>query len=212
MAPPDASPPGSNASNRGAPQEGFSADVVRRAQGGDQRARTALFEAAEPVLQGYFIKRIGKNAAVDDLVQNTLVRLHEGLADLKKPGSLKAFLMKAALFELQDYYRGRYDMKEILYDPDVPPERTGGAHLEARRAGSIPAEEEMDVERALAVLSDKARRIIELREYGYRYKEIARLFDTTEAAVKMQVKRAFDKMRDALAVFLVALAAAAGAL
>jgi len=166
---------------------------VRRAQNGDEQAQSDLLRRLEPLLRGYFIKRIGKEVDVDDLVQNTLVRVHEGLEDLQKPGSLKAFAMKAALYELQDYYRGRYDMKEHLYNPDLPPDRTtdpddGGAR--------------MDVEKALEVLSPKARRIMELREYGYRYREIAQMIDTTEAAIKMQVKRAFDKMRDALGVLL----------
>ena len=192
------------------PVDPLSAEGVERAQDGDERARTALFRAAEPILQGYFTARIGRAPAVDDLVQNTLVRLHQGLGDLQKPGSLKAFLMKAALYELQDYYRGRYDMKETLYDPEVPPERTGGESLKARLTDGVPSEAEMDVERALQLLSDKARRIIELREYGYRYKEIARMVGTTEAAVKMQVKRAFDKMRDALAVLIVLFVAGGG--
>ncbi|MFO8100229.1 MAG: sigma-70 family RNA polymerase sigma factor [Salinibacter sp.] len=171
----------------------FDSAHVRRAQEGDDDARNDLLRRLEPILRGYFIKRIGKEADVDDLVQNTLMRVHEGLEELKKPGSLKSFAMKAALFELQDYYRGRYDMKERLYDPDLPPQRT--TDPDDRSA-------EVDVEKALDVLTPKARRIMELREYGYIYREIAQMLDTTEAAVKMQVKRAFEKMRDALSVLL----------
>lgn len=178
--------------------------AVRRAKQGDEAAQNALYRAAEPILRAYFTKNIsGPAPALDDLVQNTLVRLHDSLADLQKPGSFKSFLMKAALYELQDYYRGRYDMKEPLYDPDVPPEHTASAPLEDRLSDGVPSEEEMDVERALGTLSEKARRVIELREYGYRYKEIARMTGTTEAAIKMQVKRAFDKMREALLALLV---------
>ena len=62
----------------------------------------------------------------------------------------------------------------------------------------------LDLERALEMLSPRARRIIELREYGYRYEEIAEIIGTTEAAIKMQVKRAFEKMRSVL-ISLVAL-------
>lgn len=166
---------------------------VRRAQDGDEQARNDLFQRLEPILRGYFIKRIGTETDVDDLVQNTLVRVHESLEDLEKPGSLKAFAMKAALFELQDYYRGRYDMKETLRDPDLPPGRT--TEPEDRSA-------HVDVEKALEVLTPKARRIMELREYGYLYREIAQMLDTTEAAVKMQVKRAFEKMKEALGIIL----------
>lgn len=166
---------------------------VRQAQDGDDQARNDLLQRLEPVLRGYFIKRIGAETEVDDLVQNTLMRVHNGLDDLEKPGSLKAFAMKAALFELQDYYRGRYDMKERLYDPELPPKRTTSP--EDRSA-------HVDVEKALEALSPKARRIMELREYGYLYREIAQMLDTTEAAVKMQVKRAFETMKDALSVLL----------
>ena len=171
----------------------FDPAQVRRAQDGDDQARADILERLEPLLRGYFIKRIGKVTDVDDLVQNTLVRVHEGLEDLNKPGSLKAFAMKAALYELQDFYRGRYDMKERLYDPDLPPDRTTDPDDGGDR---------IDVEKALDVLSPKAKRIMVLREYGYKYREIAQMIDTTEAAIKMQVKRAFDKMRDALGVLL----------
>jgi RNA polymerase sigma-70 factor (ECF subfamily) len=60
----------------------------------------------------------------------------------------------------------------------------------------------VDVEKALEALTPKARRIMELREYGYLYREIAQMLDTTEAAVKMQVKRAFETMKEALSIVL----------
>ena len=60
------------------------------------------------------------------------------------------------------------------------------------------ADVRMDAERALGLLSEKARTILEMREYGYRYAEIARSLDMTEAAVKMQVKRALRKLRKVL--------------
>jgi RNA polymerase sigma-70 factor (ECF subfamily) len=118
-----------------------------------------------------------------------LLRVHRGLIDLKDLSSLRAFAMKAALFELQDFYRGRYSAKESLLDPD---------HTYLQQGNTLPSSTHLDLERALAVLSPTARRIIELREYGYRYEEIARVVGSTEAAIKMQVKRAFEKMRDVL--------------
>jgi RNA polymerase sigma-70 factor (ECF subfamily) len=174
----------------------FDPDRVRAAQDGDEQARNGLLRRLEPVLRGYFIKRIGAGTDVDDLVQNTLVRIHESLDDLEKPGSLKSFAMKAALFELQDYYRGRYDMKETLQDPDMPLGRTTDPKDRSAH---------VDVEKALEALTPKARRIMELREYGYLYREIAQMLDTTEAAVKMQVKRAFETMKDALSALLLLL-------
>lgn len=174
-------------------RQGFDSRVVEQARAGDEQARARLLSRLEGLLRAFFTSRIGQRTEVDDLVQNTLLRVHHGLADLKDPGSLKAFTMKAALFELQDYYRGRYRAKERLYDPDLPP-----THPQVDGA----AAEGLDLERALASLSPRARQIIELREYGYRYEEIAAVVGTTEAAVKMQVKRAFEKLRSVLAAVL----------
>ncbi len=164
--------------------------LVEKAQAGDEQARAHLLDVLQSTLRSFFTSRIGARTEVDDLVQNTLLRVHHGLADLRDSQRLRAFTMKAALFELQDYYRGRYSARERLFDPDFPPSQ---ASAEGTAAAGL------DVERALAVLSPKARRIVELREYGYRYEEIAAAVGTTEAAVKMQVKRAFEKMRSVLA-------------
>lgn len=169
--------------------------LVVNAQAGDEKSEATLLRRLEPMFRGFFIKRIGKRPAVDDLVQNTLVRVHRSLVDLKHPDRLKGFAMKAALFELQDYYRGRYSGKEDLFDAQLPPDHAGQ---------STNMSAAVDVQRALATLSPKAREIIELREYGYRYEEIASMIGTTEAAIKMQVKRAFDKLRGFLAVLLIA--------
>lgn len=176
-----------------ATHRGFEPELVERAQAGDEQAREEILRKLQPILRSFFINRIGYKPAVDDLIQNTLLRVHEGLKALKDSRRLKAFSMKAALFELHDLYRGRYGPKEALYDPDFIPE---SAHHDTSIAASV------DLERALSTLSPKARRILELREYGYRYQEIAEMIDTSEAAVKMQVKRAFEKMRSVLTSLL----------
>ena len=150
--------------------------------------------ALEPILRRFFLSRIGGRPDVDDLVQNTLLRVHTGLEALQNPARLKAFSMKAAVFELQDFYRGRYSAREYLYDPDRPPSDPNDTDTAALR---------MDLERALDVLTPKARRILELREMGYPYKDIAEMVETTEAAVKMQVKRAFERLRGMLALLAV---------
>lgn len=165
----------------------FPSDLVARAQEGDVKALEEVIDRLKPMLTAFFTSRIGRRSEVDDLVQNTLVRLHRGLSDLNDANRLKSFVMKGAVFELQDYYRGRYRGKERLFDPKDPPMLGDSEDGSAAR---------LDAELVLAVLSQKARKILEMRELGYRYEEIAEALQTTEAAVKMQVKRAFDKMRE----------------
>lgn len=184
----------------------FDPDAVSRAQAGDVAARDALLAAVTMPIRAFFRSRIGGAPEVDDLVQNALIRVHRGLNALQRPDRFKAFAMKAALFELQDFYRGRYSSREALFDPDLP------------TPGSVGAEDvglRLDLDAALASLTEHARTILEMRELGYPYADIAETLDTTEAAVKMQVKRAFEKLRDLLtdgtttALVLVVLAALA---
>ncbi len=168
----------------------FSPETVLRAQAGDAAARESLLAACLPIMRSFFTGRIGRVPEVDDLTQNALLRVHRGLGALQQADRFKALAMKAALFELQDHYRGRYSTRETLYDPDLP------------APGSVDADDvalQMDLRNALAGLSDHARRILELRELGYPYLDIAETLGTSEAAVKMQVKRAFEKLRAALA-------------
>jgi len=174
--------------------DAFDPAVVEQAQGGNERARSQILERLEVLFRRFFISRIGRRDEVDDLVQNALLRVHNSLNALQRSDRLKAFAMKAAVFELQDFYRGRYSPREAKFDPDLP---TPGSVEPA------PAGARIDVERALEVLTPKARQILELREMGYPYKEIAEMVDTTEAAVKMQVKRAFERLRSALTTLLI---------
>ncbi len=175
--------------------QAFDSDAVLQAQAGDDGARERLLQALAPILRRFFLSRIGGRPDVDDLVQNTLLRVHTGLEALQNPARLKAFAMKAAVFELQDFYRGRYSGREYLYDPERPPADPGGTESTGLR---------VDLERALEALTPKARRIIELREMGYPYKDIAEMVETTEAAVKMQVKRAFERLRTELLALVLA--------
>lgn len=175
----------------------FDPNVVTRAQEGDESAREQLLLAMDPILRAFFTSRIGRGPDVDDLIQNTMIRIHRGLEALKNVERFKAFAMKAAFFELQDFYRGRYTAKEALYDPEIPPVDPSGTGTTGLR---------IDLEKAMQVLTPHARRIIELRELGYPYSDIAALLDTTEAAVKMQVKRGFERLRNALSVILLTLA------
>jgi len=165
----------------------FDPKLVRRAQQGDESSRNLLLQRLSKVFESFFKGKLGNQAVVDDLVQCSLLRVHSGLKALQQMEKFKAFAMKAALFELHDYYRGRHSPKERTYEPQLLPENKDYAKPSSEAA--------IDVDKALALLKPHARKILELREHGYKYKEIAEMLGTTETAAKMQVQRAFEKMR-----------------
>ena len=101
--------------------EEFRPAYIERILSGDRAAEERLLARIRPILHTYFIKRVGLKPEVDDLVQNTLVRIHRGLPDLIRSDRFMGFAMKAALFELHDLYRGRYSGRETLFDPQESP-------------------------------------------------------------------------------------------
>jgi len=162
-------------------------DLVERARSGDREALERLLERLERVFRRFIRGRIKDSNDVDDLVQNSLIRVQKSISDVRDPNSFESFALAAARYEMQDYFRGRYRIREILLD--VIPEDMRVSH-------EIDNASVLDVDRALDRLSDHARTILEMREAGFRYQEIAREMDTTEAAVKMQVKRSFETLRE----------------
>jgi RNA polymerase sigma-70 factor (ECF subfamily) len=171
-------------------------ELVERARGGDARAQSDVLGTVKPVFERFFASRIGRVAEVDDLVQNTLLRVNASFEQIHDPARFKGFAMKAALFELQDYYRGRYTLREQLYDPDLP---AGASH-------DAPAGLALDTERMFASLTPTARTILTLKAQGYKYHEIAEAIESTEAAVKMQVKRAVDRLREFMLLLVLLIA------
>ena len=171
--------------------ERFTPELVRRARSGEEAAVNLLLVRLKPVLKKYFTGRLKDTFSVDDLVMNTILRTKKSLPKVQTVESFRAFAFKAASYELRDYYRGRYSPKESLPDPERTPE---SAAQDTSHAAGL----RLDIERALRLLSDRARSIIELKLQGYKYREIARTLDTSEGAVKMQVRRAFAALRVSL--------------
>lgn len=161
-------------------------ELINNAIHGDEVAQNQIFAQLRPFLQRYFESRLGQREEIGDLIQNTLLRVHKSWTAIHQPDRFMGFVMKGALFELHDLYRGRYSTKEIRFDAEVHPEPI---HHDSDAADTL------DIETVLNLLSDKARQIIELKSAGYPYEEIGQIVGISESAVKMQVKRAFDKIR-----------------
>lgn len=171
------------------PSAGPPRGLVEQAQQGNAQALNRLMELLDPVLRSFFRKRLGGNRSeIDDLVQNTLLRVIHSLHDLREPDRLKSFTLRAAIFELQDLFRGRYAAREERYQVEVHPEPS---HQD-------PQDIRLDVQQAVAQLPERTREILELKEIGYKYQEIALMLGLTESAIKMQVKRAYERLQEIL--------------
>ena len=87
-------------------EEGFS-ELVRQAQLGDQQSLDRLAEAVAPRLQAYIYRLTLNHDLVQDLLQETLLKMVERIKELEHPERLWGWLFRTALGQVQHYYRDR---------------------------------------------------------------------------------------------------------
>ena len=167
-------------------------ELVQAAQGGDARAFEALYRRTSGRVHSVCLRMSGDADRATELVQDVYVRVWEKLPSFRGDSQFTTWLHRLTVnLVLQTRRsRGRREAREV-----------GTADLErfgrtARR--SMPGTR-VDLERAIAGLPDKARRVLVLRDIeGYKYDEIARLTGVSLGTVKAQIHRARGLVKEAL--------------
>lgn len=153
-----------------------------------------LFEQHHEELKRYLVRFTGEATVAEDACQEAFVRLAENDPnDLDDP---RAWLFTVATNAARDVLRTRSRRGRILEEtPDsVPGPRTPPApdeQLERR-------ETRRRVRQALDQLSPRDRRVLLMREEGFRHREIAEAVGTTTGAVGTIIARALKKLADEL--------------
>jgi len=149
---------------------------------GDAAAYRLLLDDLRRRLLAYLVRRLGQGGAdTEDLVQETLIAIHNKRATYDRAQPLTAWVYAIARYKLVDHYRrgGRRVM--------VPLDDAGELFV-ADRGGE--AEARIDVERALATLPERTRELVrgvKLREDSVA--EVAARAGMSESAVKVAVHR-----------------------
>ncbi len=176
-----------------------SAELVRRAQGGDRNALDRLCRRHLEPLRRWAHGRLPAYAReiidTDDLVQETLVNTVQQIGGFepRRDGALQAYLRKAVHNRIVQEVRRAHrappaaSLGEQNRDPSASPleQAIGGEMLERYEA-------------ALERLRDDDREAIITRiEQGMSYQEVARAIDKpTPAAARMAVARALVRLAD----------------
>ncbi len=166
--------------------------LVEQAQAGDDRAFEAVYHQTSERVYSVCLRMSGDGDRATELVQDVFVRVWERLSSFRGESLFTTWLHRLTVnLVLQDRRsRGRREAREVG-SPDL--ERYGRA---AKRA--MPGTR-VDLERAIAGLPEKARRVLVLRDVeGYKYDEIARMTDVSLGTVKAQIHRARRLVQEAL--------------
>lgn len=177
------------------------AELLRKAQLGDNKALERLCTEVSNALRGYFFKRYRDENLVNDLVQETYLKLLKSIPLIREGTKFKKFIIKIAFHVSQDFLRTKYrnlESDSIFQQPD-------SSNSQKEILISMPADSNyqnievtMDIRQAMDKLPERTRTILYLRAEGYKYEEIADELGFPVSTVKMQVKRNLEKLKNFL--------------
>jgi len=173
--------------------------LVNRAKKGDLDAMETLFRLHETSAYTVALKICGRAEDAEDVLQETFLEIARSLRNYRGEGPLGAWIRKIsatkALMKLRRRRRERWD--EPLDEDSVPE----GARIAGGGGGPDGggAAHRIDLENALARLSDTARAVVWLHDVeGYTHEEIAGMVGRTPSFSKSQLARAHLRLREAL--------------
>lgn len=167
-------------------------ELLRAAGSGDPRSFRLLAERYSNELLGYFRRRAGEEAA-EDLLQETLLRLHRAAPRFVPQSTFRTFLYTIARNLALNHRRDRRPAAGLDSGPALP-----------ARGPSPPETIESDeravtVRRAVDGLSDVLRDVVLLRHYqGLSFKEIASILEIPEGTAMRRMADALLRLRENL--------------
>lgn len=154
---------------------------------GDAQAHQQLLSAAASRLRSYYGRRLGAGAAdLEDLVQETLIAIHERRHSYNTALPFTAWLHAIARYKLIDHYRRAGVRRHVGLDDvdELPAEDSAGFVIAA-----------IDIEQMLASLPEKHRAAIRLtRIEGYSVEEASRMTGQSPSGIKIGVYRGLRKL------------------
>ena len=152
---------------------------------GDAAAYRSLLRALAPHLRAYFARRIGP-AEVEDLVQETLIAIHNRRASYDRALPFTAWLHAVARYKLIDHLR-RARLRRTLPLEEAESVVEGGAEE------SVSAKR--DIERLLGALPEARRKLVrQVKIEGLSVAEAAARSGISQSAVKVGVHRALKSL------------------
>jgi len=172
-------------------------DVLARAQTGDMKAHETIFRTFSAPVYSLLARMTGSTVTADDLLQETFVEVMRSIGRFRGEASLATWIRKIAvskcLMHLRSAWRNRVTLFRDLGEDHLPFEP-------AAPCGAPLTQAQMDLERALARLSDTSRVVVILHDIeGYTHSEIAELMGQSVSFSKSQLARAHRRLRDAVA-------------
>ena len=163
----------------------------------DEDAFSELYEHFFPRVYNFIFARLKNPDAADDVVSITFMKMYENLSryDPNK-AAFSTWLFRIALNSMTDFFRRKESSQEAewedFFDPAAP-------EYQEPEAKVLTEEGSAELLKAIGTLTDKERRIVELKYFsGLGNKEIAEIMGITANNVGVVLHGALKKLRKKL--------------
>ncbi len=163
----------------------------------DEEAFEELYEYFFPRVYNFIYARLKNSADADDVVSITFMKMNENLESYDPArAAFSTWLFRIATNAIIDHTRRRDKSEETeweeFFDPAAPDEEEPETQI-------IASETNRELLKALDKLSERERRIIELRYWGEQdTRTIAELLSMTDSNVRVTLHRALGKLKNIL--------------
>ena len=182
--------------------EDVSADLISRAQAGDNEAFDLIIENHYRFVYKFIYAMVGERSVAEELTQETFLSAYKGIGALRGDAKLRTWLFTIAKNAVSRYFRSLRregkkveDEIEALHLPDEknpPPDRQ-----------FLSKELKSAIHSALKKLDDDKRLVFILKEFHLlSYKEISEITGHTVPKLKTDLYRAKNEMRNLLGPYL----------
>ncbi|GIW53142.1 MAG: RNA polymerase sigma factor SigK [Gemmatimonadales bacterium] len=164
---------------------------MRRFASGDGESFATLYRRYEGAVYGFCLRYLGDPDGAADAFQETFVRVIDARHRYRPRGKFKSWLFTIARRVCADHYRRLSRTQAPLEAVHSTPSQVAAR---GSSEGALMARDE--IVRLLAALpADQREALLLSRWYGFTYREIAEMSNSTEAAVKQRVYRALVTLR-----------------
>jgi RNA polymerase sigma-70 factor (ECF subfamily) len=177
------------------------AEIIVRAQAGDDAAFELLIERHGRQLHGLAYYLCGDAHDADDIVQETFLGAYQALKGFESRASVKTWLSRILIRQAARHHRSKRVRKAAhpLHLSDASKALLEGSSAESGKSAEI----RMDVMDVLMTLRPEYREVVVLRELdGLSYQEIEAVLGIPAGTVESRLFRARQEMKEKLKEYL----------
>jgi RNA polymerase sigma-70 factor, ECF subfamily len=164
------------------------ASLVRRAQGGDRSAFSALAGRHYALVHGCAWRRAGNRTDAEDIAQDVMAKFGAAIFSLKEPAALRGFLLRLTINAVTDHFRKRTretrGTQAYMSDPSV-------------EAGlTVDEEEDAALWTAVRRLPEKQRdAVLLVYADGVSHREASEVMGCAESTVSFHIHEAKKRLK-----------------